>query len=71
MDLIGRRQFRHCALALQRLVLGAQAALDAKMIDGIATMDEVMRKMQRNAKAQPARSSRSLTRVQSDIASVA
>lgn len=32
-------------------VLGAEAALAAGMVDGIATMEEVIKKMQRNAKA--------------------
>ena len=36
-------------------VLGAKDALAEKMIDGIATMDEVIAKMQRQSRAQPAR----------------
>ena len=31
-------------------MLGADAALTEKMVDGIATMDEVIKKMSRNAR---------------------
>lgn len=50
----------------QGRVLGAKAALSENMIDGIATMDEVLRKMQRAAK--PARSGRAAASLASRVA---
>lgn len=47
----------------QGRVLGAQDALEQKMVDGVNTFDEVIKKMQRNAK--PARSS--LKAAQNDL----
>jgi signal peptide peptidase SppA len=51
-------------------VLGAKAALDAGMIDGIATMDEVMSKMQRGARAAGGRSALAAAQASLQIAQV-
>ena len=37
----------------QGRVLGADAALEQNMVDGVATFDDVVRKMRRDAKAGP------------------
>lgn len=50
----------------QGRVLGASAALGEKMVDGIATFDEVIKKMQRNLRAASKSASR-LARAQNDL----
>lgn len=51
----------------QGRVLGADAALAEKMVDGIMTFDEVIRKMQRDAKASSARGASRLAIAQREL----
>ena len=52
----------------QGRVLGADAALAEKMVDGVMTFDDVVRKMQRNAKASMRPAASRVAQAQRDIA---